>query len=82
MEFKKLEIKPEGSWFKRMLHSQHMKKTAIAVVLGAIAGFLYFYYGQGQHMEQMPSGEVLRSVLTGAFFGWFITNSPCARGKC
>ncbi len=82
MEFKQLEIQPEGTWMTRLLKSQHLKKSLIYIVLGAIAGFVFYYFSEGQHMAEMPMGEIVKSSLIGAAFGFFITNNPCARNKC
>jgi len=82
MEFKKLDIKPEGSWLKRTLQLPHTKNTIIYIVLGAIVGLLYFYFTEDKQMANITSGEIIKSMLVGGFFGFFITNSPCARGKC
>ena len=82
MEFKKLEIEPEGSWIKRTLQSPHTKKTLIYVVIGAIAGFVFTYFTAGKPLAEISSGEIFQSIIIGAFFGFFITNSPCARNKC
>ena len=82
MEFKKLEIEPESSWVKRTLSSKHFKRTLLFTLIGAIAGFLYFYFTQGINMDSLQSGDIIQSVLVGGFFGFFITNSPCARNKC
>jgi hypothetical protein len=30
----------------------------------------------------MPANDFINSLLIGGFFGFFITNSPCARGRC
>ncbi len=82
MEFKKLEIKDERPLIKRLLSSPHNKRTMIAVAIGAVGGFLYFYLTQGQHMDVITAKDVFKSVGLGAFLGFFITNSPCARGQC
>jgi RsiW-degrading membrane proteinase PrsW (M82 family) len=82
MEFKKLEIKPEGSWIKRTFASKHFKKTVLYILIGAAAGFLYYYFTEGNKLETMPMEDIGRSLLFGGFFGFFITNSPCARGRC
>ena len=82
MEFKQLVIKSEWGWMKRMIRSPHTRKSLIYIVLGATVGFLYFFFTEGKHMEVMPTGEIIRSLLIGGFFGFFITNSPCARGRC
>ena len=82
MEFKKLEIGKERNWFKRVINNKHILRTIIFIVIGAVAGFLYFYITDGQHLENMDSGDILKSIFIGGFFGFFITNSPCARNKC
>lgn len=80
--FPKLEIKPEGNWIKRNLFSKHAKRTVLAVVIGAILGIVYFYFTEGQHMTEIVWKDITRAAFFGAFFGFFITNSPCARGRC
>jgi len=82
MEFKKLEIKPEGSWVNRTILSQHAKKTIIYILLGAIVGFVLFFVTQEKQLTEIAAGDVIKSVAMGGFFGFFITNSPCARNKC
>jgi hypothetical protein len=82
MEFKQLEIKPESSWIKRTFSSKHLKKSFIYTIIGAAVGFLYFYLSEGKNMDVLQSGDIIQSMLVGGFFGFFITNSPCARNKC
>ncbi len=82
MEFKKLELEPELGWIKRTMRSPHVKRTVVYTILGAIGGFLYFYLTEGKHMNVITTGDILKSIFIGGFFGFFITNSPCARGKC
>ena len=82
MEFKKLELEKDSSWFKRNLWSAHAKKTILYAVVGAMAGGLYFFFSEGQNTEIIVTGDMLKSILVGAGFGLFLTNSPCARGRC
>lgn len=82
MEFKKLEIKEDGNWLQRKIRNPHTKKTLIYILIGAVAGFLFYYFTEGMQMDVMPRGEVVQSILVGAFLGFFITNSPCAKGHC
>ena len=82
MEFKKLELEPEAGKIKRLINFPHIKRTVLFTVIGAVAGFVYFYLTEGKHMEIITSVDVLKSMLIGGFFGFFITNSPCARGRC
>lgn len=82
MQFKQLELTQEGNWFSRTLKSPHFRTSVKAIIVGAIIGFLFYYLTEGRLMESMPGGEILKSLAVGAFFGFFITNSPCARGRC
>jgi hypothetical protein len=82
MEFKQLELKQQGSWIKRQISTSHFKKTIIAILVGAVIGFAFFYLTEGRLMNSMPGKDILNSLLIGGFFGLFITNSPCARGRC
>ena len=82
MEFKQLDLKPQGSWIRRTISAPRFKTTVIAIVVGSVLGFLFFYITEGRLMDSMPANEVIKSFLIGGFFGLFITNSPCARGRC
>ena len=82
MEFEQLDLKPQGSWIRRTLSSPRFKTTMIAIAVGSVLGFLFYYITEGRLMESMPANEVVKSFLVGGFFGFFITNSPCARGRC
>ena len=82
MEFKKLDIKPEGTWFKRTFWSQQARKSILYIAIGAIIGLIYFYFTEGKNMVDIAAGDIVKSMLFGGFFGFFITNSPCARGRC
>lgn len=82
MEFKKLELEPEGSWIKRRISNPHFKKSLKYILIGAVLGFVFFYLTEGMQMDKIPTGDIVQSMLVGAFMGFFLTNSPCARGKC
>ena len=82
MEFKKLEIKEEGSLARRLFRSAHVRRTVIFALIGGIGGFLYYYFTEGQNMEVISAASTFKSILIGVVFGIFITNSPCARGRC
>jgi RsiW-degrading membrane proteinase PrsW (M82 family) len=82
MEFKQLELEPESSQTKRVIQLQHIKRTVIYIVLGAVVSFLFFYFTEGQRMDVIAARDIIKSILIGGFFGFFITNSPCARNRC
>lgn len=82
IETKKLEIKQEGSWLKRTLKAPHTRKTLLYILGGMVVGLAYTFVTEGQSFAKVPNNEILQNVFTGAFLGFFITNSPCARGAC
>lgn len=82
MRFKELELSGQESWFRRKFWSRHAKKTYIAILAGAIAGLLLFYITEGRHMNEILGRDLFNPIAMGAFFGFFVTNSPCARGRC
>ncbi|WP_439185471.1 hypothetical protein [Carboxylicivirga taeanensis] len=81
-KFKKLELENEGSWLKRKLTSPHFRKTIIYAAIGAAIGYGLFILEQNGANRLYWSDTALQNVLMGLAFGIFITNSPCARGKC
>jgi len=82
MEFKKLEIEDRQSWYRKLIGSAWLRRTLIFVILGAAGGFVFYYFTEGRASEIMSAGGILEHVLIGAFVGFFLTNSPCARGRC
>ncbi|MDA3894402.1 MAG: hypothetical protein PF517_22290 [Salinivirgaceae bacterium] len=82
IEYKQLDIKPQGSWIKRTFLSAHAKKTAMYMAIGAVGGLIFFYITEGRQMATIGSKDILNSMFFGTFLGFFLTNSPCARGRC
>ena len=82
MEFKKLETQPEHKGITAVVKSPHFRKSIVAILVGALAGFGYFYFTNGRHMDAWIVGDYMQSILLGGFLGFFLTNSPCARNQC
>ena len=82
MEFKKLELDEKRGPISRIIRSPQTKRTLIFALIGSVGGFIYFYFTEGRTMDIMSSQDIIRSVLIGGFLGIFVTNSPCARGRC
>ena len=82
MEFKQLNTKPESGYLNKILRSKNIRRSILFVAIGAIAGFIYYYFSEGKHMDSLSTIDILKSLAIGGFFGFFITNSPCARNKC
>ena len=82
IEVEKLELESGEKGFKGWIKSKQVRKTLIAVAIGAMGGFLYFYLTDGRTMDAIPPGDIIQNIAFGAFLGFFVTNSPCARNKC
>jgi hypothetical protein len=82
IEFKKLELKNDRHWFHRIFGSAHAKRTIVFIFIGALAGFIISIVSASGKIDNIAISEIIKSTLLGGFFGFFITNSPCARGRC
>jgi hypothetical protein len=82
IETKKLELQKENKAFPAFLKSKQLRRTVIGVVIGAVAGFAFFYLTEGIQMDSISTTDVVQSLVLGGLFGLFVTNSPCARNKC
>ena len=81
IEVKKLEIAEEKG-IKGFLRSRQTRKTIIAILIGAVAALAFYYLTEAQNMDAFSIEDALKNMALGGFFGFFITNSPCARGRC
>lgn len=81
-EFKPLEIKQQGTWWQRLYKSKQVRKTVLYMAAGSLISLAISYFSESNGFAGMSNGEISNALITGAFFGFFITNNPCARGKC
>jgi len=82
IEVKKLNLQPENKGLKGLIKSKQTRRTLTAILIGAVAALAFYYLTDAQSLEAFSVGEALKNMALGAFFGFFITNSPCARGRC
>jgi hypothetical protein len=82
LQFKQLDIKPEGNWVQRNLLTPHAKKTMIAILIGAVVALAVTLLTDEKAIAELSSGDIFQSIIIGGFIGFFMTNSPCARGRC
>jgi len=82
MEFKKLDLAPENKGIKGFIKSTQFKRSLIAILIGAVAGFGYYFFSDAHQFDNVVMKEALQPIFTGAFLGFFITNSPCALNQC
>jgi hypothetical protein len=64
------------------LKSKHFIKPLIAVFIGGIGGFLYYYFVGCNSGACAMTSNPYSSIIMGGLLGLFMVNSPCARGRC
>lgn len=82
MEFKHLEISPENNRLKRLFSSKQFRKSVIYILIGVVLGIVFTYLAGGMQLSNLNLKDLITNAFFGAFFGFFITNSPCARNSC
>lgn len=64
--------------FKERLSTWYFWKPVLFTVLGAVAGFLYYYYVGCASGSCAITGNPYASAAFGGFFGYFLVNRTCA----
>ncbi len=70
--------KQEKRSWKEYFRSRDFLKTLIGIVIGGVAGFLYYHYVGCTSGTCAIMSNPYMSVAFGGFFGYFLTNRPCA----
>ncbi len=82
LEFEKVELGEKGKQAKRQEKLKHFKRTLVYMGIGAVISLAVSYLTEGATITALNSEEIANSLLLGGFVGFFLTNSPCARGRC
>jgi hypothetical protein len=73
------EVKKKPKTFKEFIKSSFFRKPFIGIVIGGIAGYLYYHFvGCASGSCAITSNPYL-SIIGGGFLGYFIVNSPCRK---
>lgn len=75
-----VESGPQG--LKAFLTSKRFLRPALAVLIGAVAGFGFHYMTYCTGTSCVLSKGMFMSMFWGSVMGLFWVNSPCARGRC
>jgi hypothetical protein len=67
---------------KEFLTSRNFKISVIALIIGSLAGFFYYYFGITGSEKEIITSEAVYSIIWGGLLGLFVVNSPCSRGRC
>ena len=77
-----VEVGPKDKTVKEFLTSRNFLRPFIATLIGGTAGFLYYYFVGCASGTCAITSNPYMSVAMGGFWGFFIVNSPCSRGRC
>lgn len=64
--------------FKEHLKSRNFVITLAAVVVGSVAGYLYYHFVGCSSGSCAITGNPYSSVIFGGLFGYFLVNRPCS----
>jgi hypothetical protein len=79
---KSCEVKPRPKTVKEFFKSSYFWRPFLGIFIGALAGFLYYYFIGCSSGSCAITSNPYKSIFFGGFFGFFLVNSPCSRGKC
>lgn len=75
-------LPPKPKTFKAFIQSRYFLRPFIGVVVGAVVGYLYYYFVGCAGGSCPLTSNPYASVIGGGLFGYFIVNSPCTSGRC
>ncbi len=76
------ELKSKMAGIREFFSSRQFWKPFLAVIIGGVLGFAYYYFVGCQSGSCAITSNPWKSTMMGGFLGFFLTNSPCAKGKC
>jgi hypothetical protein len=82
MENNSCNTTPKPKTVKEFFTSRYFLKPFLAIVIGGIAGFLYYYFVGCASGTCAITSNPYKSIMMGGLLGLFMVNSPCSRGKC
>ena len=77
-----MEIKPRSETLKENLKTWKFWRPFLSVLIGAIAGFSYYHFVGCSSGTCAITSSPYMSTIWGGAMGYFLVNSPCARGRC
>jgi hypothetical protein len=81
MENNSAENLQPGS-IKEFFKSRAFWRPFLGILIGGLAGFLYFHFIGCNSGTCAITSNPYKSVIAGGLFGFLMVNSPCSRGKC
>jgi hypothetical protein len=76
------EVTPKPRNLKELVKSRRFLKPFLALLLGGLAGFAYYYFVGCNSGTCAITSSPYMSTFWGAMMGFFLVSSPCSSGKC
>jgi hypothetical protein len=76
------EIKPRPGNIKTLFKSSYFWKPFLGIVVGGLAGFLYYYFVGCSSGNCAITSNPYMSIIWGGLLGLFLVKSPCSSGRC
>jgi hypothetical protein len=76
------EVKPRPANIKEFFKSRYFWKPFLGIVVGGLAGFLYYYFVGCSSGNCAITSNPYMSIIWGGLLGLFLVKSPCSRGRC
>jgi hypothetical protein len=73
----KVNQKPKT--FRELIKSSYFWKPFLGVIIGGLAGFLYYYFVGCSSGTCAITSNPYMSTIGGGLLGYFIINSPCVK---
>lgn len=75
-------INPEARTVKELFKSWFSWKPFLGIVVGALAGYLYYHFVGCESGTCAITSSPYVSTLWGGMMGLLVVKSPCSSGKC
>jgi len=75
------EVKNKPKTCKEFIKSSFFRKPFLGIVIGGIAGFLYYHFAGCASGSCAITGNPYLSILFGSLMGFLVLTSPCSRCK-
>ncbi len=73
------EVNKRPGTFREFIRSSYFLRPFLGVVLGGVAGFLYYFFVGCVSGSCAITNDPYMSIIAGSFLGFFILNSPCSK---
>ena len=73
------EVKKKPKTFKEFITSSYFLRPFLGVVIGGLAGYLYYYFVGCSSGSCAITGNPFMSTIAGGFLGLFILSGRCTK---